>query len=113
MQLIKSKTIYDVVIIGSGAGGGMTGLMLANAGIKVLMLEAGPYFDPAKDSQQLKWPYESLRRGGNATRSLGDFDAAYGGWQIEGEPYRIDPNETDWTIFVNCVFWVRAKIASA
>jgi choline dehydrogenase-like flavoprotein len=87
IQLRRSPEIYDVVIIGSGAGGGMAGYILANAGIKVLMLEAGPFFDPARDSMQLKWPYESLRRGGNAMRALGDFDAAYGGWEIEGEPY--------------------------
>ena len=57
MQIKKSPTVYDVVIIGSGAGGGMAGYVLANAGIKVLMLEAGPFFDPAKDSRwQPKWP---------------------------------------------------------
>jgi choline dehydrogenase-like flavoprotein len=97
MQIKKSSSVYDVIIIGSGAGGGMSGYVLANAGIKVLMLEAGPFFDPAKDSLQLKWPYESLRRGGNATRPMGDFDAAYGGWEIEGEPYtQKDGSEFQW-----------------
>jgi choline dehydrogenase-like flavoprotein len=97
MQLIQSSTVYDVVIIGSGAGGGMAGYVLANAGIKALMLEAGPFFDPAKDSDQLKWSYQSPRRGGNATRALGDFDAAYGGWQIDGEPYtQKDGSEFQW-----------------
>lgn len=28
---------------------------------EVLMLEAEPFFDPKKDSMQLKWPYESPR----------------------------------------------------
>src|ERR1700761_5150878 len=102
MQLIKPSKTYDVVIIGSGAGGGMAVYVLANAGINVLMLEAGPFFDPAKDSQQLKWPYESPRRGGNANRSLGDFDGAYGGWQIEGEPY-TQKNGTQFD-------WYRAKM---
>ena len=97
MEIKKSATVYDVVIIGSGAGGGMSGYVLANAGIKVLMLEAGPFFDPAKDSQQLKWSYESPRRGGNATRPMGDFDASYGGWKIEGEPYtQKDGSEFQW-----------------
>jgi choline dehydrogenase-like flavoprotein len=97
MQIKKSSTIYDVVIIGSGAGGGMAGYVLANAGIKVLMLEAGPFFDPAIDSQQLKWSYDSPRRGGNATRPMGDFDAAYGGWKLEGEPYtQKDGSEFQW-----------------
>ena len=87
MQLIKSSTPYDVVIIGSGAGGGMTGYVLAKAGIKVLMLEAGPFFDPAKDSQQLKWSYQSPRRGGNATRPMGADLASHGseGLQMQNE----------------------------
>ncbi|MBB6126849.1 GMC family oxidoreductase [Mucilaginibacter lappiensis] len=102
IQIKKSAEVYDIVIIGSGAGGGMAGYVLAHAGIKVLMLEAGPFFDPAKDSQQLKWPYESPRRGGNATRPMGDFDAAYGGWDIEGEPY-TQKGDTDFK-------WFRAKM---
>ena len=97
LQIKKSSTVHDVVIIGSGAGGGMAGHFLANAGIKVLMLEAGPFFDPAKDSQQFKWPWESPRRGASTVRPFGDFDAAYGGWEIDGEPYtRKNNTEFDW-----------------
>ncbi|PWK75818.1 choline dehydrogenase-like flavoprotein [Mucilaginibacter oryzae] len=102
LQIKKSSTTYDVVIVGSGAGGGMAGYVLANAGIKVLMLEAGAYFDPAKDSQQLKWPWESPRRGAGTTRPFGDFDAAFGGWQIDGEPYTTKDN----TEF----FWFRSRM---
>lgn len=89
IHIKKSTEKYDVIIVGSGAGGGMAGYILANAGIKVLMLEAGPYFDPVKDSKQLQWPWQSPRRGASTTRAFGDFDAAYGGWQIEGEPYTL------------------------
>lgn len=93
----KSPEVYDVVIVGSGAGGGMAGYVLANAGLKVLMLEAGPFFDPAKDSQQLKFPWESPRRGAGTTRYFGDFDGAYGGWQLDGEPYTTkNKTEFDW-----------------
>ncbi len=102
LKLKKSNEVEEVVVIGSGAGGGMTAYVLAHAGVKVLMLEAGPFFDPARDSMQLKWPYESLRRGGNATRPMGDFDAAYGGWEIEGEPY-TQKNNTKFD-------WFRAKM---
>jgi choline dehydrogenase-like flavoprotein len=102
LQIKKSSATYDVVIVGSGAGGGMAGYVLANAGIKVLMLEAGAYFDPAKDSQQLKWPWESPRRGAGTTRPFGDFDAAFGGWQIDGEPYTTK----DKTEF----FWFRSRM---
>lgn len=97
-QIKKSSKQYDVCIIGSGAGGGMAAYMLANAGIKVVMLEAGPMYDPAKNVTQLKWPYESKRRGASTTfRPFGDFDAAYGGWSLEGEPYtHKDGTEFDW-----------------
>ncbi len=92
-QIKKAPVVYDAVIVGSGAGGGMAAYMLAKAGANVLMLEAGGYFDPAdpKYITQLKWPWESPRRGAGTTRAFGDFDAAWGGWDIEGEPYSAKP----------------------
>ena len=92
-QIKKTAKVYDVVIVGSGAGGGMAAYMLSKAGANVLLLEAGGFYDPAdpKYITQLKWAYESPRRGAGTTRAFGDFDAAWGGWQIDGEPYTVDP----------------------
>jgi len=97
-QIKKTQKAYDVCIVGSGAGGGMAAYVLANAGIKVVLLEAGPLYDPAKNVTQLKWPWESPRRGANTPlRQFGDFDAAYGGWELEGEPYtHKDNTKFDW-----------------
>ncbi len=97
-QIKKTQKAYDVCIVGSGAGGGMAAYVLANAGIKVVLLEAGPLYDPAKNVTQLKWPWESPRRGANTPlRHFGDFDAAYGGWELEGEPYtHKDNTKFDW-----------------
>jgi len=97
-QIKKSGKIYDAVIVGSGAGGGMAAYVLSHAGLKVLLLEAGPFFDPAKHSAQLKFSYESPRRGASTkTRNFGDFDAAFGGWDLEGEPYTTkDETEFKW-----------------
>lgn len=98
---IKTKgELYDAVIVGSGAGGGMAAKILAEAGLKIALLEAGPDYDPANPEQQsqLKWPWQSPRRGAaTESRGGGDFDAAYGNWHIDGEPYLRNPGtEFDW-----------------
>ena len=89
---------YDAIIVGSGAGGGMAAYMLANAGLSVALLEAGPDYDPAKNVTQLKWPWESPRRGASTKfRPFGDFDACYWGWEIDGEPYtKQEGTQWDW-----------------
>ncbi|MEN3339624.1 MAG: hypothetical protein V7647_3300, partial [Acidobacteriota bacterium] len=45
MQIIKSPQVHPVVIIGSGASGGMAAWNLTKQGVKVLMLDAGTRFD--------------------------------------------------------------------
>jgi choline dehydrogenase-like flavoprotein len=44
-----TDSTHDVVIVGSGAGGGACAWALASRGVRVLVLEAGPVFDPFKD----------------------------------------------------------------
>jgi len=99
-QIKSSGDTYDVIIVGSGAGGGMASKILSEAGLSVAVIEAGGDFDPAKeeDRTQLRPPWESPRRGaGTQIRPFGDFDAAIGGWEIDGEPYtRKGDSEFDW-----------------
>ncbi len=99
MQIKETPETYDAIIVGSGAGGGMATKILSEAGLNIAVVEAGPFFDPAnvEHQTQLKWPWESPRRGAGTTRVFGDFDAAYGGWDIEGEPYtRNNGTKFDW-----------------
>src|SRR5690606_1850576 len=97
MQVIQAPKVYDVVVVGSGAGGGVVAKVLTEAGAEVCMLEAGPWWDQAKDGAMFAWPYDSPRRGANTERPFGEFDAAWGGWELDGEPYtQGDGSRFDW-----------------
>lgn len=103
LQIKKNAKQYDAVIVGSGAGGGMAAYMLSKAGLKICLIEAGAMYDPRKNVTQFKNPWDSPRRGnGTKLRPFGDFDACYGGWELDGEPYTHAPG-TQWD-------WWRARM---
>lgn len=89
MQIIETAKEYDAIVVGSGAGGGMSAFIMANAGMKIAVVEAGPFFDPKDPATmtQMKWPWESPRRGASTTRAFGDYDMSWGDWKLDGEPY--------------------------
>jgi len=100
LQISRSSPVYDVVIIGSGAGGGTVTKVLADLGISVALLEAGPQLNPAKDFKEHQWPYQVPHRGagdggagyfGKSPWPFGYFAATNGNWQLEGEPYTVAP----------------------
>src|SRR5439155_19296385 len=86
--MAQQQTVYDVAIIGSGAGGGMAAYALTKAGARVVMLEAGGEWFASKNSAMMTPAYASPRRGASTkTRRFGEFDACDVGWSSEGEPF--------------------------
>lgn len=71
------KASFDAVVVGSGAGGAAAAWRLCAKGMKVLLLEAGPRFEPWVDYHihRPDWERQVLpvRRGSQAAVSFGAF----------------------------------------
>jgi choline dehydrogenase-like flavoprotein len=86
MQIIASPRVYPVIVIGSGASGGMAAWNLTRQGIDVLMLDAG---DRLADRSQF-WthvtPWEARER-----RARGERPPSYY-LSTEEQPYATPPD---------------------
>ena len=103
-----STTVHDVVVVGSGAGGGTVTNVLANMGVSVLLLEAGPMLSMS-DLKEHMWPYNVPHRGAGVKGQAYTggptgftYSATFGGAQLEGEPYTVAPG-SDFS-------WFRSRI---
>ena len=106
-QVIRSPKVYDICIIGSGAAGGTAAKVLTEAGLSVVMLEAGPPVHPETDFKEHVWPYELDHRGaGIGAKVRGElndeFMAPNGAWIIDGEPYTSAPGSN--------FHWFRSRV---
>jgi choline dehydrogenase-like flavoprotein len=107
--IVSSKTqpSYDVIVVGSGAGGGQTAYTCTMAGAKVLMVEAGRNYDPVKETPMFQHNAQAPLRGTSTVdKPFGFYDATVdGGWEVPGEPYSSassDPQRKFW--------WWRARM---
>jgi choline dehydrogenase-like flavoprotein len=96
LQIKLGAASHDVVVIGSGAGGGTAVKVLTDLGVRVLLLEAGPMLNPARDFKEHLWPYQVEHRGAGedggayfGRLGFGYFEAPNGYWDIDGEPYTV------------------------
>src|SRR5437763_15070573 len=105
------QKVYDAIIIGSGASGGMAAKQLTEHGFEVLVLEAGPPVNPERDLNTHKNPWESMYRGFGKPGwrdydqwmqdTAGEFSRHFYVKDTE-HPYTTDPGKP--------FMWVRARI---
>ncbi|MCB1231490.1 MAG: GMC family oxidoreductase, partial [Verrucomicrobiae bacterium] len=89
ISISEAKPEYDVIIVGSGAGGGQMAYTLTLAGLKCLMLEAGRSYDPATETPMFQIGANAPLGGASTPdKPFGFHDATIdGGWEVPGEPY--------------------------
>ncbi len=90
MGVVRSSAHdIDVIVVGSGAAGGMTAFVLAVNGVRVLMLEAGRDYEPVLETPMFQLPDAApLRAAATPDKPFGFYDATVdGGWRVPGEPY--------------------------
>jgi choline dehydrogenase-like flavoprotein len=91
----------DFCIVGAGAGGGVVGAKLAEAGFSVVILDAGPHWNPVKDfvsdetaSRKLYWTDERITGGcdpvelgsNNSGRGVGGSTVHYSMVKMRAHP---------------------------
>ena len=79
---------WDVIVVGSGAAGGMAAFQLAMAGVKVLLLEAGRMIDVRTEYRTMEWPYAIEPSRPPAARRTADRRRRV---QLSRSPVRIEP----------------------
>jgi choline dehydrogenase-like flavoprotein len=79
-----SREEVDFCVVGAGAGGGVLGAKLAEAGLSVVIADAGPHWDPTRDfpsdemaSRALYWTDERIT-GGRDPVELGSNNSGRG-----------------------------------
>ena len=107
----SGRKLYDAIIIGSGASGGMAAKELTERGFEVLLLEAGPPIDPKREFTMNKFGYESMYRGFGPTGwkqneqwqqdTAGEFSRHFYIKDTE-HPFTTEPGKP--------FLWVRARI---
>jgi len=105
---MSAGKIYDAVIVGSGAAGGMAAYMLAGSGLDVLVLEAGPRFDLYKDFKTHAWPYEEKYRGRISPRDAHNYKYGFADGYTTHIYARLDENPYS-TPEGRPFDWVRAR----
>ena len=95
----------DAVIVGSGAGGGVIAGVLAQSGMKVVVLEAGGYYDESDFNMLELWAYQNLYYRGGPVPTADNNVGMQAGSNLGGG------TTVNWTNCLRTTPWVREQWA--
>ena len=95
----------DVVVVGSGSGGGVMAAKLSAAGLKVIVLEGGGYFNESDFNQLELWAYQNLYWRGGPTPTADLNISLMAGTTLGGG------STINWTNCLRTRPWVREEWA--
>src|SRR5213080_1834210 len=109
----RNQTVYDALIVGSGASGGWVAKQLTEQGMLVLMLEAGPPRLPTRDFTEHVWPYQVKVRGFGNRQALLDRQPVqrlcYACDEFSHQ-FFVDDHENPYTFPIEKPFmWIRGR----
>ena len=107
LKKYSNSDIVDAVVIGTGAGGAPVLARLANAGLKVIALEAGKFFNPStefatdeREQEKIFWQFERLSAGKNPLAfGKNNSGIGVGGSTIHYTAYTPRPQPDDFKIY--------------
>jgi len=109
---LASQPVYDVIVVGSGASGGIAAYALATKGLNVLCLEAGRMIDPAVDFHPHSMPFDSPYRGHAKPGQFGKLPQGMG-WKITEWTHHLYtiPQEDPYALAPGAKFtWTRMRV---
>jgi choline dehydrogenase-like flavoprotein len=98
MLAMDAKHGHDVIVVGSGAGGGIAAYVLTHKGLNVLLLESGRNYDPDRETPMFQVNADApLNGAATPDKPFGFYSASIGEWENPDEPYSVIPGtEFQW-----------------
>ncbi|HEX4230821.1 MAG TPA: GMC family oxidoreductase [Bryobacteraceae bacterium] len=95
---------FDAIVVGSGACGGWAAMHLSQAGMKVLLLEAGSTISPARDFHHI-FPYQLTFRGPGKPGIMRRYSGTERNYRI-----MLDKSENPYTTSPGTEYrWIRSR----